>query len=79
MILDIDIVGKNITNKNIDWIVSTPLYISKYMVENSNIDINTTIIDPCVWHGVFPLAILFYIEKNISYLETNYMTILLIK
>lgn len=51
-------------NKKNEGVIYTPSYIAEYIVENLNYNIEGTIIEPSVGHGIFIFKLIDYVEKK---------------
>jgi hypothetical protein len=55
---------RNESNRKDDGIVYTPKNIVSYIIKNINYDINETILEPSVGHGMFLFCLIEYVEKK---------------
>lgn len=62
----IQILETNIENKKNEGVVYTPKYIADYIIQNINYNLNETIYEPSVGHGIFIFSLLEYIEKEFN-------------
>ena len=62
-ILKLDLANKTNNKKN-EGVIYTPRYIADYIVSGLDYDIDKTILEPSVGHGIFIFSLIEFVKKK---------------